>query len=128
MTKNPSEAVDRLIAGLDHPMKPAVAQLRAAILKSNPEITEQVKWKSPSFCYAGEDRVTFRMHPKGQLQLVFHRGAKVRQDAAEFVFVDDIGLMEWASTDRAVITLADQAAVDEHEFELLNLVNRWILV
>jgi hypothetical protein len=125
---NPTEDVDRMIAALDHPMKPAVRQLRSAILESNPEITEHVKWKAPSFCFAGEDRVTFRMHPKGLLQLVFHRGAKVRADSAEFVFLDDTGLMEWITTDRAVVTLSDQAEVDDRELELIALINRWVLV
>ena len=126
--KDPSADVDHLIDSLDHPMKPAVSQLRTAILTANPEISEHVKWKSPSFCFAGEDRLTFRMHPKGLLQLVFHRGAKVRTDSSEFVFLDDTGLMEWITTDRAVITLRDQLEVDERQDALIALINRWMLV
>ena len=124
---SPSQDVDQLITALDHPMKPGIQQLRTAILQSNPRITEQVKWKAPSFCFAGEDRVTFRMHPKGLLQLIFHRGAKVRSDSAEFRFEDDTGLMTWATTDRAVVTLKDQAEVDAHQSALVGLINRWIL-
>jgi hypothetical protein len=122
-----TQAVDAMIAGLQHPMKDGVQQLRAAIIGSNAGITEHVKWKAPSFCFAGEDRVTFRMHPKGLLQLVFHRGAKVRADSAEFVFEDGTGLLEWATTDRAVVTLKDQADVDAHQSELVALINRWVL-
>ena len=124
---SPSQDVDQLITKLEHPMKSGVQQLRSAILESNPGITEQVKWKAPSFCFAGEDRVTFRMHPKGLLQLIFHRGAKVRSDSAEFRFEDDTGLMTWATTDRAVVTLKDQAEVDAHQTALVGLINRWIL-
>lgn len=36
------------MAGLRHPLKPGPGQLRAAILASNPEITEHVKWNAPS--------------------------------------------------------------------------------
>jgi hypothetical protein len=122
-----SQDVDQLISRLDHPMRAGIQQLRVAILESNPKITEQVKWKAPSFCFAGEDRVTFRMHPKGLLQLVFHRGAKVRSDTAEFSFEDDTGLMAWATNDRAIVTLKDQAEVDAHQTSLVTLINRWVL-
>jgi hypothetical protein len=124
---SPSQDVDQLIAKLDHPMKPGVQQLRTAILASNPMITEQVKWKAPSFCFAGEDRVTFRMHPQGLLQLIFHRGAKVRSDSADFRFEDDTGLITWATTDRGVVTLKDQADVDAHQKALIGVINRWVL-
>jgi hypothetical protein len=36
-------------------------------------------------------------------------------------------LMAWATTDRAVVTLKDQADVDTHQAALVGLVNRWIV-
>ena len=60
-----SREVDRFMEGLDHPLKEEIERLRAAILGSNERITEHVKWKAPSFRYAGEDRVTFRFTPGG---------------------------------------------------------------
>ena len=41
------------------------------------------------------------------LQLVLHRGAAVRDDAADFRFEDPSGLLEWAAPDRAVISFRD---------------------
>ena len=35
--------VDRLLAAMDHPMKPELERLRAIVLGADPEITEQVK-------------------------------------------------------------------------------------
>ncbi|HEY8600883.1 MAG TPA: DUF1801 domain-containing protein, partial [Thermomicrobiales bacterium] len=58
---------------LDDSRKAEVEQLRAIILDADPGITEQIKWKAPSFCYRGDDRVTMRLHPKGGVQLIFHR-------------------------------------------------------
>ena len=55
--------------GLDHPLKEEIGRLRAAILDSNDRITEHIKWKAPSFRYAGEDRVTFRLYPEDRVQL-----------------------------------------------------------
>ena len=79
---------------LDHPLKEGIERLRAAILDSNDAHTEHVKWNAPSFCYAGEDRVTFRLFPRDRVQLVFHRGSKVKDDADTFAFDDDTGLLQ----------------------------------
>lgn len=128
MTTPPPHAssdVDAYLTTLDHPMKEDIVRLRAAIMSSNPEIAERIKWKAPSFGIDGDDRVTFRLPPRGGLQLVFHRGAKVR-DATGFTFDDDTGLMEWAAADRAIIRLADAADAQDKESRIVTLVNRWI--
>ena len=49
------------------PHKRGVEQLRVAILDSNDDITEHVKWNAPSFRYAGEDRATFRLFPEDRV-------------------------------------------------------------
>jgi hypothetical protein len=121
---NRSPEVDRFMEGLDHPMKEEIERLRAAILGSNERITEHIKWKAPSFRYAGEDRVTFRLHPAERAQLVFHRGVKVKRDAAEFAFEDDTGLLRWVAEDRAVVALRDAEA---RQGDLVEVVKRWVV-
>ena len=121
---NRSPEVDRFIAGLNHPLKEEIQQLRAAILNSNDAITEHIKWKAPSFCYAGEDRVTFRLYPAERAQLIFHRGAKVKGDAANFAFDDHTGLLRWVANDRAVVALRDAEA---RQRDLVEIVNRWVV-
>jgi hypothetical protein len=122
-----SSDVDRFLAGLEHPLKAGVEQLRAAILASDPAITEHVKWNAPSFCYAGVDRVTFRLQPGNRLQLVLHRGAKVKDDAADFRFYDDdSGLLDWVAPDRAVISFRDLDDVAARRTAVTDLVRRWV--
>src|SRR5215217_1316520 len=111
---------------LVHPLKDGIDQLRLAILASNEQITEHVKWNAPSFCSAGEDRVTFRLGPQDRFQLIFHRGAKVRGDSETFVFEDHTGLLTWVTNDRAVITLQDMADVEAKQAALVELIGRWI--
>ena len=118
--------VDRFLAELEHPLKAGVVQLRAAILASDDAITEHVKWNAPSFCYDGVDRVTFRLQPGDRLQLVLHRGAKVRDDAGDFRFDDDSGLLHWVATDRAVITFRDLDDVAARQEAVVDVVNRWV--
>jgi hypothetical protein len=61
---NRSQDVERFMERLGHPLKDGIERLRAAILDCNDRITEHKKWKAPSFRYAGEDRVTFRLYPE----------------------------------------------------------------
>ena len=121
-----SSGVDRFLAELEHPLKAGVEQLRAAILAADDAITEQVKWNAPSFCYDGVDRVTFRLQPGNRLQLVLHRGAKVRDDAADFRFDDDSGLLDWVAPDRAVVTFRDLDDVAVRRSAVADLVRRWV--
>ncbi|AHY48151.1 protein of unknown function (DU1801) (plasmid) [Rubrobacter radiotolerans] len=123
MPNNKSQEVDRFMGELDHPLKDEVERLRTAILGSNDGITEHVKWNAPSFRYAGEDRVTFRLYPVDRAQLVFHRGSRVRADAGDFAFDDDTGLLRWVAEDRAVVALPDAEA---RERDVVTIVNRWV--
>jgi hypothetical protein len=123
---NGTAEVEDFLRDLSHPHKEAVAELRAAILASDAEITERIKWNAPSFCVGGDDRVTFRLRPGDRLQLVFHRGAKPRADADGFAFEDDSGLIDWATTDRGVVTLRDVEDARARLPEVVELVGRWM--
>jgi hypothetical protein len=112
---------------LDHPLKEGVEQLRTAILDSNDQITEHIKWNAPSFRYAGEDRVTFRLYPENRVQLIFHRGATARSDAANFAFDDDSGLLRWVADDRAALALRDVKDAEAKQRDLVEVVNRWVV-
>jgi uncharacterized protein DUF1801 len=121
-----SGAVDQLVAALEHPLWAEIERLRAIILDANSGITEQIKWKAPSFCYRGDDRVTMKLYPASQIQLIFHRGARVK-DTADFTFEDNSGLLKWAAKDRGVATLRNMAEIDANAAALTDLVNRWII-
>ncbi len=124
----PTEApeVAEFLQELEHPMKDGILKLRDAILASDDQITDHIKWNAPSFCYHGDDRVTFRLQPGDRLQLVFHRGARVRDDSADFVFEDATGLIEWSTPDRGTVTVSDLEDVDAELPTVVELVSRWM--
>jgi Domain of unknown function (DU1801) len=124
---NRTHEVDRFLTEMKHPLKEGVERLRSAILDSNDRISEHIKWNAPSFCYAGEDRVTFRLYPEDRVQLVFHRGSKVKHDGGDFVFDDGTGLLKWVANDRAVVALRDAEDARAKQPALVDLVNRWIV-
>ena len=103
-----------------------ITSLRAAILAADPGISENVKWNSPNFVHNGDDRVTLRTNPKGGVQVILHRGAKVRPDAAGFSFDDPTGLLTWPGPDRAILAVADEDSARAIAPQLTQLVARWI--
>jgi hypothetical protein len=116
--------LDAWLAALDHPRKAEVAALVVIALAARPGITGHIKWNAPSFLYAGDDRVTLGLRPNGALQIVFHRGAKVK-DAAGFVFADDSGLIKMVAPDRGVVTLAEGEVAAKAD-ALGRLIARWV--
>jgi hypothetical protein len=120
-----TDEVDRFLRDLDHPLKEEIVAVRDIILGADKEITEHIKWNAPSFCYQGQDRVTFKLHPQDGIHLIFHRGAKVR-DAEDFNFEDNSGRMEGLAPDRAMVALSDMSDVDAQKRALRKLVREWI--
>ena len=123
---NQSEAVNQYMEKLDHPLKAEIERVRELILGSDSQITEHIKWNAPSFCYQGEDRVTFRLFPAvDSIQLIFHRGAKVKA-STDFAFQDESGLLKWLAQDRATLLFHDSNEIEDKSTLFKNLVSRWM--
>jgi uncharacterized protein YdhG (YjbR/CyaY superfamily) len=71
-TANHAKQVDEFMDKLDYPFKAEVELVREIIKNVNADITEQIKWKAPSFSYKGESLVTFNLWEKKRIHLVFH--------------------------------------------------------
>jgi uncharacterized protein YdhG (YjbR/CyaY superfamily) len=80
-----TEQVDEFMEKLDHPFKAEVQMIREIIKNVNNDITEQIKWKAPSFSYKGEYLVTFNLWEKQKIHLVFHNPviSKVKSNLLE---------------------------------------------
>ncbi len=121
------EQVAKFFTDLDHPLKDALQRIREIILSSDKTITEHVKWKAPSFCHNGDDRVTCNMYRDGSILLIFHRGAKVKDSKGKGHLIDDpTGLLEWPADDRATLKLTSLDDVNEKQSVLKKLVKLWI--
>ena len=120
-----AESAAQFMEKLEHPLKEEIEAVRAIILDSGEGITEHIKWNAPSFVYGGEDRVTFRLHPPNRIQLVFHRGSKVK-DSKDFKFEDHTGLLEWVASDRAVVTFHNMEEVEAKRNALKKVVREWM--
>lgn len=94
-----------------------VEMLRSIVTDAAPGITEIVKWNSPSFVHAGEDRLTVNVG-RGPAVLVLHRGATQPENksAASAFDGDPSGMLTWHSDIRASMPVPTEhtraAAVD----------------
>ncbi|MCB1517791.1 MAG: DUF1801 domain-containing protein [Hyphomicrobiaceae bacterium] len=118
-------SVATFLDGLDHPRKPEILALCDIIRAAGPDLTEQVKWNAPSFCADGDDRITLRINPPKVLQIVFHRGAKKR-DNVGFKFNDPTGLLKFAAPDRAIMAIDGADDLESKRTAITELVPLWI--
>lgn len=68
-----------------------------------------------------------RISPR-QLQLVFHRGAKVKEQPQERIISDEYNLLIWKENDRALLNLQSMEDIRLHEHEVDEIIKRWIYV
>ncbi len=121
------EQVIEFMNKLDHPLKKGMEALREIVLSANKGITEHIKWNAPSFCFKGEDRVTFNLHNNEYILIVFHRGAKIKDRKGNSpLFKDTTGLLEWVSNDRAIVKLFSIQEVNAKKDLLKKVVKQWI--
>lgn len=123
MNKGSAE-VNRFMEQLNHPLKEEINKIRTTILCIDQDITEHIKWNAPSFCYRGEDRITFHLRRTDRITLIFHRGPKAKH--TKFVFKDPTGLLTWAAADRGMITFMNNKDVEGNLPALSGLVKKWM--
>ena len=64
--------VQSFIKNCDPHLQKLMLAVREIVLSSEKEITEHMNWNAPSFCFRGDDRITFNIHGEGTLLLIFH--------------------------------------------------------
>lgn len=120
--------VTSFLDDLDHPLRKEIERLRHCILSANAGLTESIKWNGPNYSFEDADRITLRIPPPGQLQLIFHRGAKVLAQPDKRLVDNDEGLLAWKSNDRAVASFKSMDEIISKEALLSRVVNEWIRV
>ncbi len=124
--KYKSTEVSTFLDELKHPLRMEIENLREFILNSDVRITENIKWNGPNYCINNEDRITMRVQPPKQIQLIFHRGAKVQEIPKNRIIEDDSGLLIWKTSDRAVATFRNAGEIEQGKVNLTDIVKKWI--
>lgn len=110
---NRTEAVDKFMLEISHPLKAEVEAVRVIIKSVDKHINEEVKWKAPSFNYKGEYLVTFNLWETKKIHLVFHNPmiAKVKST-----------LLEGDYKDRRMMYFVDMKDVKAKQKELVKVL------
>lgn len=119
-------SVDDFMAALASPSKTEIEAVRQIILKAHPGITEGIKWNAPSFFYK-DWFATFHLRARTGVQVILHRGAKVKTSPMADV-ADPSGLLEWLAPDRATIKFADMDAIQGRREDVSSVIKAWIAV
>jgi uncharacterized protein YdhG (YjbR/CyaY superfamily) len=108
--------VDEYMKKLQHPLKAEIDTVRSIIKKSNPAISERIKWNAPSY-YSKADMVTFNHRNQKQVHLVFHHPAIVKIKSP---------LLEGDYKDRRMLYLKDMKAIRANKKELERIMNELV--
>ena len=126
---SPSEQVTEFITSSAHPLADVMQALREAILETDPEIAEHIKWNSPAFWYNGEmapfdpkeykrDIVVYNVRKPEEILLIFPTGAKVD---------DTSGILEGSYTDgRRMVTVRSMDDFHSKKEALQNVISQWL--
>jgi uncharacterized protein YdhG (YjbR/CyaY superfamily) len=131
MTKNniTNDEVTKFLDEQNHPLRKEIDLLREIILTANSGLSENIKWNGPNYCFGNEDRITMRIQPitAKQIQLIFHRGAKVKEQPKSKLIDDTSGLLVWKENDRAIATFKNIEEIKTNKDELTKIISEWII-
>ncbi|WP_258097639.1 DUF1801 domain-containing protein [Marinoscillum pacificum] len=118
--------VSQFLDTLNHPLRAEIEALRTIILKACNELTENIKWNGPNYAFDGEDRITMKIQPPKQIQLIFHRGAKKLEQPKTPLIKDSSGLLSWKENDRAVASFKSVDDIKNNEPAINEIVLAWL--
>lgn len=121
-----TDAVLDFIKSTKHPLKKEIEALRKIVLGAGTPLEERIKWNAPSFCFQGEDKITFNLSSAEKVQLVFHRGAKVKEVPKNRLIEDPENLLKWAANDRAIAAFKDMDGIAKSRKNLSQLIEAWL--
>lgn len=125
-TINLNNDVTEFLDEQNHPFRKEIEQLRNCILTANTDLSENIKWNSPNYCFNNKDRITMRIQPPKQVQLIFHRGAKKQEQPKDKLIANKSKMLVWKENDRAIITFKSLQEIENGKDELTTIINEWI--
>jgi hypothetical protein len=121
--------VDEFLNDLTEDRRQQVEALRLIIKAINPELSEHIKWNSPSYVLDGEDRITFNMHYPDQTMLLIHMGATRKETKkADPIMNDTTGLIKWNSDIRGTLAFHSLDDIARSEADITKVLSAWLLI
>lgn len=121
-----NQDVTVFLDGLNHPFRKGIELLRTILLSVDEDLVEGIKWNGPNYSIRGEDRITMRIHPPTQVQLIFHRGAKVKVQPEKRLLDNDDDFLTWKENDRAIASFQSLEQIEKDRSKLKEIATMWI--
>lgn len=118
--------VDEFIANSQHALATCLQPMRELIHSAEKGLTEQIKWKCPSFCLEGDDRITYNLSKKDQLLVIFHTGAKGKGKTPDKGKFSSFTFLEWLAPDRACMKIMTPDVIKKEEKQIKELIRLWL--
>jgi len=121
--------VDEFLNDLTEDRRQQVEALRSIIKSVNSELTEHIKWNSPSYILDGEDRITFNMHYPDQTMVLIHMGAIRKENKkADPIMNDTTGLIKWNSDIRGTLAFSSLDDITNSQADITKVLLAWLLL
>tara|TARA_R110002050_G_scaffold286468_2_gene436894 strand:+ start:8262 stop:8543 length:282 start_codon:yes stop_codon:yes gene_type:complete len=88
-----SPQVTKFLDDLKYPLRKEIEELPTIIVQTASHLSENIKWNGPNYSSENGDRITMRIQPPKQVQLIFHRGAKVKEQPKVKILKDESDLL-----------------------------------
>jgi uncharacterized protein YdeI (YjbR/CyaY-like superfamily) len=121
-----NKEVTQFLDDQNHPFRSEIEVLRLLILNTNLELTENIKWNGPNYSFAEQDRITIKIQPPKNIQIIFHCGAKVKEQPKGKLIKNDFGLLIWKENNRAVATFNSMQEIKKNALQLSSIVKEWL--
>jgi hypothetical protein len=122
-----NEEVTNFLDEQNHPLRDEIEQLREIVINAKEGLTENIKWNGPNYCFNEQDRITMRIHPPKQIQLIFHRGTKKQEQPKDRIIQSKSKILLWKENDRAIISFKNMSEIKNGKTDLISIVNEWII-
>jgi hypothetical protein len=125
-TSRSASDVSAFLRELDHPLKREIESVRRTVLGVSREISEGIKWNSLSF-RTTDYFATVNLRCRDSVQLIFHRGAKVKDNSTKAMKISDpAGLIRWLAAERCLVTLGAGKKFQANRSAFETIVGQWI--
>lgn len=123
---NLNPKVTDFLIELNHPLYIEINTLRQIILCVDDNIEEGIKWNGPNYSFNNVDCITIKIQPPTKIQVIFHRGAKVKEQLLDKLIKDDSGLLVWIENDRAFVSFKNVEEIALNKENFIRIVKEWI--
>ena len=121
--------INEFMHSLDESQREQVTLLHAIIAERHPELTEHIKWNSPSYVLSGIDLITFSVRPAYPVTIVLHMGATRPENKNGKPIMDDPSkLIEWKSDTRGIVSFANLDNIKAKKLQFATIVDQWLKI